>query len=644
MSTNSHTDVPGKTKTLGNHDPSDPYSDLEVATKPSKKEGATSQSEGPDIAAPSDTDGEAIEPYHVHSHREFDDLILDMMPHFEGRETEQNWLLRERSVRLLRRLTKGNAPHDFPQYYLPAIKSLLDGILKAVNSLRTTLSTVGCLLVQEIARTVGNAIDPWVEILLQNMLKVCGALKKITSQNGNATVEAIVANASYSHRLMQHMWWACEDKNVQPRLYATNWLRIIINTHIPAHRGALEHGGGLDIIEKCVKKGLADPNPGVREAMRSTFWVFYKAWKERGEEIIESLDAKSRNLLEKDPGNPNGTKQPQASKSRANSHSAATSRPTLKETIAAQKRARLAAQKSAASSAASRPESEASVYSEHTKAPVHSAPPPTTASQPKPTRPGQMRAHATTSSGVPGGTLSSAPLRPGQRSKRPEQPRPMVDTNTRKNGHGDSGDTSPSGSPTRYYPQSQPRSRIGTAVTPGRPKSRLETSPDRSREHRAAPTASSVPPRPKRLDIASLKGDGRAALVAHAGNALSPKVIMSPAIDDDVFGQYENTEPPLPPLPPQPKQYPLAPAPRLRDVEMRDEQMEGEQHVDAIPAHDEREEAAQVPLSDSSFVSPEPQHQPQPQPQAIDIGSPKSVRSVGASSIAMSTRGTSTPP
>jgi CLIP-associating protein 1/2 len=225
---------------------------------------------------------EAVEPSYVNTQRELEDTFRDMYPFFEGKESEANWLKREQSCTKIRRLNAGNAPSDFHDAFLAGIKGLLDGILKAVNSLRTSLSKEGCSVVQEVARTAGSGLDPMVEILLQNLIKLCGGTKKISSQQGNATVDIIISKVSYNLRIMQHIWLACQDKNVQPRTYATGWLKTLLRKEAH-HKSHIEHTGGLDLIEKCIKKGLADANPGVRENMRSTYWVFAQTWPAKAE-------------------------------------------------------------------------------------------------------------------------------------------------------------------------------------------------------------------------------------------------------------------------------------------------------------------------------------------------------------------------
>lgn len=228
---------------------------------------------------------ENIEPLDVDSNRDIDDMFRNMSYHFEGRESEQNWIPREKSVETLRKLVRGNAPHSFSQHFLAGIKNLLDGILKVANSLRTTLSTAGCLFIQDLARICGPGIDHMVEMLLQNMIKLCAGMKKISAQNANASVDIIIQNVTYVPRILQHIWFACQDKNTQPRQYATGWLKTLLNKQA-RHKSSIEHAGGLDVVEKCIKRGLADANPGVRESMRGTFWTFNQLWPDRADEYV----------------------------------------------------------------------------------------------------------------------------------------------------------------------------------------------------------------------------------------------------------------------------------------------------------------------------------------------------------------------
>ena len=379
----------------------------------------------PPVISEAEKEAEQLDPIYVSGPRDLEDIYREMHPHFEGKESEGNWTLREKSIIKLRKITKGNSPSEYTTTYLLGIKGMLEGILKTVNSLRTTVSTNGCHLVQDIARAAGSGIDNMVEILLQSLIKLCGGTKTISAQNGNTTVNAILANVTYNVRLMQHIWNACQDKNVRPRSFATGWLKTIITKH-SRHKSVLEHAGGLDLIEKCIKKGLTDANPGVRESMRPTYWAYWRVWQDKAEAILSTLDAKPQEQLLRDPSNPDpnkttaiaptstGTKViPASSRNIANAPS---SRTSLKETIAAQKRAKLEGR------LPDRPGSAQAFFSP-VKPPIS-----TNTSRQTSSISSISKAHlpATGSNPSQTGSLSSAPVRPMRPARRPELMRPAT--------------------------------------------------------------------------------------------------------------------------------------------------------------------------------------------------------------------------
>ncbi|KAI0798971.1 clasp N terminal-domain-containing protein [Xylaria sp. FL0064] len=347
---------------------------------------------------------ESVEPAYVNTQRELDEIIKGMHEWFEGKETEGNWQKREDSMTKLRRLIAGNASTDYPDLLVSGCRGLLDGIIKAINSLRTSLSKEGCALVQDLAVTFGPGIDPMVELLMQTFIKLCAATKKISSQLANAGVDTLVGRTTYTPRIMQHIWGACQDKNVQPRVYATGWLKTLLKKEAH-HKNHLEHGGGLELIQKCIKKGLTDANPGVREKMRSTYWAFTVIWPDKAETIMDGLDSTAQKLLQKDPANPNSLKksEPVARPGLGLSKSTmgSSSKPSLRETMMAQKKAL------ATRNLPARPGSAMATISPVRTAPTTSATSSLPATRARPES--SMRSH---------GGLSVAPVRPTRR--RPE--------------------------------------------------------------------------------------------------------------------------------------------------------------------------------------------------------------------------------
>lgn len=224
-----------------------------------------------------------IVPLDVEIAKEIDDIVNHVLEEFDGRETEENWQRREKCMITLRRLTHGNAPHDFSHEYLAAIKTLLDCIVISVNSLRTTLSKNTCFLVQDFARTCGPKADPMVDILMQSLLKLSATMKKIAAEPAWITVRVLLENVSYSKVILQHVSAACQGKNAQVRVQAAKWLRIVIDKQA-RHKTSAEHRGGLDIVASCLKSGLEDAHQDVRETSRSSFWAFYSFAPEKANE------------------------------------------------------------------------------------------------------------------------------------------------------------------------------------------------------------------------------------------------------------------------------------------------------------------------------------------------------------------------
>lgn len=279
------------------------------------------------------------------SSRELEAALRSMLPCFEGAESEQNWKQRERSIRELRKLTQSAAPRDSPAQFAATIKSLLDGIVKTIKSLRTTLSADGCNLVKELAKVLGPTFDPMViDILIPALVGLCASTKALARANGEDTVKAILKYVPINPRILHYITDASKDKNYGPRISAAVWLQAIIqkNGHL------CEHGGGLDHIDRCIRLGLSDAKPEVRERMRDTYWIFARVWPGRAESIMAQLDPKARKLLENNSNNPNHDSlatatEPDKPVAVSATTTKSSSRTAFQEAIAAKRRAAKAA-------------------------------------------------------------------------------------------------------------------------------------------------------------------------------------------------------------------------------------------------------------------------------------------------------------
>ena len=214
-------------------------------------------------------------------------------------------------------------------------------------SLRTTVATNTCAFYSELSIALGTALDPFCDQLYTNLLRMANITKKITAQISQATVTTLIQHTSAQPKLVIPLLWnTLQDKAINTRSYAISHAKSYLEVHGARSSHAIESHGGIDLVEKFVKKALGDANAAVRDGARQMFWVFQAIWPERGSTILQSLDSASRKQLEKACPNPDAlaglptsTTPPKVKKSsvaaaiaasRAKAKAIATAPPTLR--------------------------------------------------------------------------------------------------------------------------------------------------------------------------------------------------------------------------------------------------------------------------------------------------------------------------
>ncbi|KAF8164925.1 clasp N terminal-domain-containing protein [Crassisporium funariophilum] len=247
-----------------------------------------------------------VRPVYIASSRDLENEFAAMQKPYEGKETEFNWLAREQAVQRVRGMLKGDVHTRYTEPFLLALKEgFIQWSLKALASLRTTVSVNACQLYAELAVALGTLLDPFCETLLTNLLKMAGFTKKIAAQQSQATVTAILSNTSAQPRVVLTLLWnTLQEKTVQARAFVVAHLKLFIELHGQRSKNAIESSNSLETLEKSLKRALADPNPAVRESARLLFWDFEAIWRDRGLTILETLDAVARKQLEKACPNP----------------------------------------------------------------------------------------------------------------------------------------------------------------------------------------------------------------------------------------------------------------------------------------------------------------------------------------------------
>ncbi|GAC94868.1 hypothetical protein PHSY_002441 [Pseudozyma hubeiensis SY62] len=236
-----------------------------------------------------------IRPVYIASRSDLERTCSTMMPFFEGKESEHNWLNREQSMIKIRGLVVSGAHRQFGEaFFVAQLKSVQEGILKCVASLRTTLSMHATHLIQELAIELGDDLAPCVEPFLMHLTGMAGFTKKLIANATQEAAAAIMVNVSFRPLYLQLIWQGVQDKNVATRTAAAEHLATVLTHHAAHRKHAVESHGGLDLLDKCMRKGVGDSNPAARTKSRQAFWIFYKYWPDQANVILNSLDPSTK--------------------------------------------------------------------------------------------------------------------------------------------------------------------------------------------------------------------------------------------------------------------------------------------------------------------------------------------------------------
>ncbi|KAL0949584.1 hypothetical protein HGRIS_009633 [Hohenbuehelia grisea] len=257
------------------------------------------------LATPSG-EGADVKPVYIASSRDLENEFAAMQKPFEGKETEHNWADRERSVQRVRGMLKGDVHIRYADVFITCLREgFVQWSLKALASLRTTVAVNTCYLYCELATELEAGIDPFTELMLTNLLRMASFTKRITAQQSQISVEAIIRKGSSQPRIILPLLWnTVQDKNAQARTFGIGHVQTYLEVHAQRARNAIEASGGLEILEKALKKSIVDPNPGVKEKARKCFWPFDEVWHDRALGILEKLDSMARRQVEKACPNP----------------------------------------------------------------------------------------------------------------------------------------------------------------------------------------------------------------------------------------------------------------------------------------------------------------------------------------------------
>lgn len=203
----------------------------------------------------------------------YETLYSEFELHFDDKETEKNWKYRQSLIIKLRQILRGEDLLIDIDNFVILLKNVKECIVKGMMSLRTTLCNNTCQLCKELGIYVGGYLDSsLVEYLLINLLKLTSSRKIIQHQNSNVGIISLLLYTNINNKIFPLLTSTSHDKNIQPRVYTGNWIQLLLLKYYNPNDMTQFHYF-VESVEGIIVRGLSDPIPLVKDAMRKTFWT-----------------------------------------------------------------------------------------------------------------------------------------------------------------------------------------------------------------------------------------------------------------------------------------------------------------------------------------------------------------------------------
>lgn len=231
------------------------------------------------------------------------EMEVNILPVFNGKETELNWKSRQDWIVKMRSMVRSIINLDNSSYLQEIfgnfIKQIKDCIVKGLISLRTTLSNNACQLCKEIGIFLGQYVDfITFDVLTNTLMKLCAGRKTIQHQNSNAAMIGLMINCNITTKFIPLLSMTIQEKNIQPKIYIGQWIHLILIKYYN-DSDSITFDKMMELIEPILLKGVSDSQSQVRESMRNAFWCLNELSPEFANKLKDKLDINTLRALDK---------------------------------------------------------------------------------------------------------------------------------------------------------------------------------------------------------------------------------------------------------------------------------------------------------------------------------------------------------
>ncbi|KAJ2156839.1 suppressor of tub2 mutation [Coemansia sp. RSA 552] len=242
-----------------------------------------------------------VKVHHVPSKQALAGEFLRTVGFFSGRESEENWVQRERAIKLYRGIVWGNAATELCEDLADQLREHIHQILQAVGSLRTSLSGYSMGLCDDIAMRLGPHASAIFDPIVDALLKQCAQTKKIGAQRAAKSLALAFQSFPLRPKNVEQLRLRISEKSAAMRLAVIAASTGIISSHGPYMDHAnRRHQDVLVNICDIIRAGVTDAQPSVRESARKLFWELHAVSETHCTNMLSSLSEGVRASLVRD--------------------------------------------------------------------------------------------------------------------------------------------------------------------------------------------------------------------------------------------------------------------------------------------------------------------------------------------------------
>lgn len=206
-------------------------------------------------------------------------------------DTNNDWEKRVDSLKRLRSL--GLATQDqYDDEFFTNVKQLQVAFTHQIKDLRSQIVREACISIAYLSEKIGNRLDVFCEYAMPHLINLIQNSAKVMASSGIVAIRLIIEK-THSHRLIPPIASGISSRSKEIRRNCCDFLNLLLQTwethHLEKH---------IQLIQTCIKKGVADADQEARGFARKAFWAFHSHYQLAADNLLNSFDAKTQKHLQ----------------------------------------------------------------------------------------------------------------------------------------------------------------------------------------------------------------------------------------------------------------------------------------------------------------------------------------------------------